>query len=47
MCNDLGIKIVSIVSRLSSEVDILFDVIYDMTASMLFENLKAAWMILF
>ena len=47
MSNDKGIKIVSVVSGVSSEFDVLFDVIYDMTASVLFENLEAVGMILF
>jgi hypothetical protein len=47
MSNDLGIKIVSVVSGVSAEFDILFDVIYDMAASMFFENLEAVGMILF
>jgi hypothetical protein len=47
MSNDLGIKIVSVVSGVSSEFDVLFDVIYDVAASMLFENLEAVGMILF
>jgi hypothetical protein len=47
MSNDKGIKIVSVVSGVSSEFDILFDVIYDMAASMLFENFEAVGMIIF
>ena len=47
MSNNLGVEIMTIMTRFSAQLDVLFDVINDMTASVLFENLEAVGMVLF